>query len=77
MDRYKAKNKFIQYQLWQDCRNGCKFCSERCQKLVDKKLALDFTINKLDDPEVFDYEEVGIMIWWCEPFLSAALATVE
>lgn len=61
MERYVAPNKFIQYQLWQDCRNGCKFCSERCQMSVDKKWALEFTLNKLDDPEVFDYEEVGII----------------
>jgi hypothetical protein len=61
MERYIAPNKFIQYQLWQDCRNGCKFCSERCQMSVDKKWALEFTLNKLDDPEVFDYEEVGII----------------
>lgn len=61
MERYKAPNKFIQYQLWQDCRNGCKFCSERNQYKVDKKWALEFTIEKLNDPEVFDYEEVGII----------------
>lgn len=61
MQRYKARNKFIQYQLWQDCRNGCKFCSELNQLNVDKKWALNFTLDKLNDPEVFDYEEVGII----------------
>lgn len=61
MDRYQAKSKFIQYQLWQECRNGCKFCSERCQKIVDKEWTLNFVLNKLDDPEVYDYEEVGII----------------
>lgn len=61
MKRYKAKDDFIQYQLWQDCKNGCKFCSELCQKVVDKKWALKFILNKLDDPEVFNYNEVGII----------------
>lgn len=61
MERFKAQTKFIQYQLWQDCKNGCKFCSERNQLSVDKKWALQFILNKLDDPEVFDYEEAGII----------------
>lgn len=61
MERFMASTKFIQYQLWQDCRNGCKFCSERNQYSVDKIWALKFTLNKLDDEEVKDYEEVGII----------------
>ena len=61
MERYVAPNKFIQYQLWQDCRNGCKFCSERNQISVDKEWALKFILDKLNDPEVFDYEEAGII----------------
>ena len=61
MERYKAKTKFLQYQLWQDCRNGCKFCSERCQKPIDRKYSLNFVLNKLDDPEVLQYEEIGII----------------
>ena len=61
MQRYKAPYKFIQYQLWQDCRNGCKFCSELKQKAVDKIWALKFVFDKLDDPEVYDYDEVGLI----------------
>lgn len=61
MERYVAPNKFIQYQLWQECNNGCKFCSERNQFKIDKKWALKFTLNKLDNPEIYDYEEVGII----------------
>lgn len=61
MDRFIANTKFIQYQLWQDCRNGCKFCSEKNQISVNKIWSLNYIINKLDDPEVFDYQEVGII----------------
>lgn len=61
MERYVAPNKFIQYQLWQECNNGCKFCSERNQFKIDKKWALKFTLDKLDNPEIYDYEEVGII----------------
>lgn len=61
MERYIAPNKFIQYQLWQECNNGCKFCSERNQFKIDKKWALNFIIDKLNDPEIYDYEEIGII----------------
>lgn len=61
MERYKAKEDFIQYQLWQDCHNGCKFCSELNQKAVNKEWALDFVLKKLDDPEVMNYKEVGLI----------------
>ena len=61
MERFKAPTKFIQYQLWQDCRNGCKFCSEKMQPSINKIVGLTHTLNKLDDPEVFDYQEVGFI----------------
>lgn len=61
MDRYVAKDNFIQYQLWQDCSNGCKFCSERNPHSVDKLETLEFVMNKLDDPEVLNYDEVGVI----------------
>ena len=61
MERFKAPTKFIQYQLWQDCRNGCKFCSEKNQPSINKIVGLTHTLNKLDDPEVFDYQEVGFI----------------
>ena len=51
MERYKAPTKFLQYQLWQECNNGCPFCSERNQFKVDKAWALKFTLEKLDLPE--------------------------
>lgn len=61
MERFKAKTKFLQYQLWQECNNGCPFCSERNQFKIDKAWALRFTLEKLDLPETKDYEEVGII----------------
>jgi hypothetical protein len=61
MDRYKAKSKFIQYQLWSDCRNNCKFCLCQKQTPIDKKYALEFVLNKLNDEEVKDFDEVGLI----------------
>ena len=59
MERFKADTKFLQYQLWQECNNGCPFCYERNQFKIDKAWALRFTLEKL--PETKDYEEVGII----------------
>lgn len=67
MERYVAPTKFIQYQLWQDCNNACLYCSDgNCghgvhPTSVDRIQTLQFTMEKLDDPEVFDYQEVGIV----------------
>lgn len=61
MERYKAPKKFLQYQIWQECNNGCSFCSERNQYKVDKKWSLQFTLNKLDSKETKDYDEVGLI----------------
>lgn len=52
---------FIQYELWKDCTNGCKFCFNKGQKDIDKIESMNFVINKLDDEELNDYEEVGLI----------------
>lgn len=61
MDRLKAETKFIQYQVWSDCRNNCKFCFMKHQPPTDKIKSLNFILNKLDDPEVYEYNEVGFI----------------
>lgn len=61
MDRYKASSKFLQYQLWSECNNGCKFCLCKDQIPIDKKYALNFILEKLDDPEVKEFDEVGLI----------------
>lgn len=61
MDRFVAETKFIQYQLWQDCSNGCLFCSEKCPTPVDKIWSLSYILGCLEKDEVNDYEEVGII----------------
>ena len=61
MDRFIAPTKFIQYQLWQDCSNGCKLCSEKCPTNVDKVWSLNYILSCLEKEEVKDYEEVGII----------------
>lgn len=60
MDRFKATTSFIQIQLWQDCKNGCKFCSEK-QYPSNKKEDLEFAFNLLNSDEVLQYDEIGLI----------------
>lgn len=54
--------KFIQYELWKDCRNHCKFCYNYGQAdKYTKTAALDYFLKKLDDPEVDEYDEIGFI----------------
>lgn len=55
------KNKFLQYELWKDCCIGCKFCCNKGQPDLNKVESLQFVINKLDDEEVYDYNEIGFI----------------
>lgn len=52
---------FIQYELWKDCANACKFCFNKGQKDLDKIESLKFVMDKLDDVEVDEYEEIGFI----------------
>lgn len=61
MENFKNRNRFIQYELWKDCSLGCKFCFNKKQKDADKIESLLFVIDKLDNPEVLDYNEVGFI----------------
>ena len=52
---------FIQYELWKDCKNGCKFCFNKGQPDLDKLQSLNFVINKIQEPEVDNYNEIGFI----------------
>ena len=55
------RNNFIQYELWKDCKNGCKFCFNRGQPQVNKIISLKNTLQRMDDPELKDYNEIGFI----------------
>ena len=61
MKKFKNKNRFIQFELWKDCSLGCKFCFNKKQKDVNKIESLQFVLNKLDDSEMLDYNEIGFI----------------
>ena len=33
---------FLQYEIWKDCKNGCKFCTNFKQKDIDKISSLKY-----------------------------------
>ena len=41
----RNENRFIQYELWKECRNGCEFCFNRGQKSLDKVERLNYIIE--------------------------------
>ena len=57
----KNKNRFLQYEMWKDCHLGCKFCCNKGQKDLDKVESLKFILEKMNDPEVNDYNEIGFI----------------
>lgn len=54
-------SEFIQYELWKDCNNKCKFCFNKNQKDVNKIESLNFVINNLLDKETDNYNEIGFI----------------
>ena len=61
MNNFTNKNKFLQYELWKDCCIGCSFCLNKGQPDINKIDSLKFVLEKLDDPEVDEYNEIGFI----------------
>lgn len=56
--------RFIQYNMWKNCRNHCEFCFNRGYKTSDDKdkiRILDFVLSKLLDSETDSYNEIGFI----------------
>ena len=56
--------RFIQYNMWKNCRNHCEFCFNRGYKTSDTKdkiRILDFVINQLNLSETDSYNEIGFI----------------
>ncbi len=61
MSGFKNKNKFLQYALWLDCSNGCQFCCNKKQKDLNKVESLTDILNKLDEEQVNEYNQIGFI----------------
>lgn len=54
--------KFIQYELWKDCSNGCPFCYNRNQPKEDNKVArMTYIMNLMKSDEVNAYNTMGFI----------------
>lgn len=61
MDFVDNKHRFLQFELWKDCGNNCKFCQNRGLGDVDKLTSLNFVIEKLKSNEINKYNELGFI----------------
>lgn len=53
--------RFIQYELWKDCNNHCKFCFNKGQPDFDKVESLNYVIQKVQEKIVDKYDEIGFI----------------
>lgn len=56
-----SKNKFIQFELWKDCNNGCKFCFNHMQPLFNKLDSIIEITNLIHSLDLSDYSIIGFM----------------
>lgn len=55
-------NNFVQFVLWHDCKNNCKFCHNKDFGDIDKNFSLDYVLKKISDPTTFtNYNELGFI----------------
>lgn len=58
---YKNPNKFIQFELWKECHQGCKFCCNKGQPKIDKKESIKYVMDILNSDEINEYNEIGFI----------------
>lgn len=59
---YTNPNKFIQFELWKDCKLGCRFCCNKGQPKTDKIKSLEMIISLLKNPKIMEgYNEIGFI----------------
>lgn len=54
-------SKFIQFELWKDCKQGCKFCCNKGQLPVDKSESCKYILEKLNTLEAGEYDYIGLI----------------
>lgn len=53
---------FLQYELWKDCNNGCKYCfNQYIPKVRNKAAALDYAIKSLKEKVLEPGSSIGFM----------------
>lgn len=54
-------NKFIQFELWKDCSQGCKFCFNKGQVPVNKTESCKYVLEKLQELQTGQYDYIGLI----------------
>ena len=58
---YKNPNKFVQFEFWKDCSQGCRFCCNKGQPKINKKESIQYIMDILNSDEIKEYNEVGFI----------------
>lgn len=54
-------NNFLQFELWKECNNNCRFCFSRLQKDVDKVNSMEEIYKILSSSIVHEYDIIGFI----------------
>lgn len=52
---------FIQFELWKDCSQGCKFCCNKGQVPVNKTESCKYVLEKLQELKPGQYDYIGLI----------------
>ena len=58
---YKNPNKFVQFEFWKDCSQGCRFCCNKGQPKINKQESIQYIMDILNSEEIKEYNEVGFI----------------
>lgn len=67
-------NKFLQFELWKECNNNCRFCFSRLQKAVDKIESMNEIYEILSSNIVQEYDTIGFI---GGEFFNGQISTVD
>ena len=54
-------SKFIQFELWKDCKQGCKFCCNKGATPVDKTESCKYIRDVLNTLQPNEYDYIGLI----------------
>lgn len=55
------RKSFIQFELWKDCKQGCKFCCNKGQKPVNKAESCNYVLDILNNLTPCQYSYIGLI----------------
>lgn len=56
-----TENRFIQFELWKDCSQGCPFCCNRGQIPINKTESCQYVMDILNTLEPNTYDYIGLI----------------